>query len=553
MLAAGGTYSELCRNLLIRFHSRNYFPSSLALNSCLTDSILADIPTLVPFVFGPSAWDPRLKGRPYAEPNTNEIFDFPVTDTNSTASLFLEAYTAHPLWIEWFSSSLALPIYQAVGGYVCGYAIAETMRLATSFDPQTWLAAWYTLNMETVYGPIRLDSAGHNEAKEYLILQVNHQHTFEIAAPFSSANVEAIYPAPHWDERVFNSSPYSKVVEIPFLAIISLFVVLTLILMVMLFVWRQKPQILAASFLFCEIICLGSLFSYVSLYFWSIYTNTVFCNLHLWLLIIGFDLFLGALLVKNYKIQKIFHAAKRLKQTTIEDSSLFYATLSMLVFDVIVLAVWQIAFPIVVHLISPDPYRPALSYYRCVTTTRDLTAAFDPGLVESVFVGILGAYKLIQIAGGVVMAYRLRNTPTEFNEARYIGYVLYNLLLSIILHIVTWLAIPRKDYVLAYILRTIIAIWAITFSLLSIFVPKIYFILRKRELSPSGNTSKRDLDSFNLQSDTTSDTPPTRPSKKGRDYSTFPLPGLVIAGRTNLQAPFMTAFPQMEATMTLSR
>lgn len=58
---------------------------------------------------------------------------------------------------------------------------------------------------------------------------------------------------------------------------------------------------------------------YTSLYFWSIWTNTFFCNLHLWLMIIGFDIFLGALLVKNYKIAKIFYAAKRLKKTDVAD------------------------------------------------------------------------------------------------------------------------------------------------------------------------------------------------------------------------------------------
>jgi len=379
---------------------------------------------------------------------------------------------------HWLNPSGSEPVYQSAGAYVVGYALHETLRKAQSLVRQDWLPHLWSLQINTIYGPLTLDTSGINYAKEFITLQVDGNVTQQIVAPLSSATLEAVYPIPPWSDRVFEYVPYGRPHEIAIVIITAVLCLLTIILMALLFFWRRKPQILASSILFCELILFGGLLSFVSLFFWSVWVTPATCIMHSWFIVVGMDLLLGSLLIKNWRIQRIFNAASSLKVTTITNFALLRAVGIILVVDLVILIIWHVAFTPTTELVVPNPYRPTLNYYLCTSTVPvGLQPRTRPVDVEEGFIGALGAYKGLQLLAGVVMAYLLRHTPSAFNEAKYIGYALYNMFFCLILLLLIWQLIPSSELVLGHALRSIVILWGIAVSLGAIFIPKVYFVL----------------------------------------------------------------------------
>jgi len=150
----------------------------------------------------------------------------------------------------------------------------------------------------------------------------------------------------------------------------------------------------------------------------------------------------------------------------------------VLVVDVALLLVWHIAFTPTAVIVRPDSYRPALDYYVCASTVpkASRSSSVPAVMVETGFVAALGIYKGVQLVAGVIMAFLLRNTPSAFNEAKYIGYALYNMFFCLILLVLVWRLIPTNQLVLLHALRSIVLLWGIAISLAAIFIPKIYFV-----------------------------------------------------------------------------
>ncbi len=74
----------------------------------------------------------------------------------------------------------------------------------------------------------------------------------------------AIYPMPTWSERIENPAWYKTTAEIAIVSIAGFGVAFCLFLMILFYVWRDKPQIVAASLIFVELIMLGALMMFAS-------------------------------------------------------------------------------------------------------------------------------------------------------------------------------------------------------------------------------------------------------------------------------------------------
>lgn len=124
-------------------------------------------------------------------------------------------------------------------------------------------------------------------------------------------------------------------------------------------------------------ILFGALLIYASLYFWVIFTNSVFCNLENWLFIFGVDIFLGGLLVKNLRLFYIFKNAMKLRKVNpLENwhlflmigglmlvdgiklfSFLFYfsSNINFSNYSAIVIIIWEAVFPIKAYRFTSIP------------------------------------------------------------------------------------------------------------------------------------------------------------------------------------------------------
>src|SRR5690606_17869045 len=54
---AGGTYYDLCRNLMVKFKERDYVPKAIGMTTCMSEELIHDVGDSVRYVMGASGWD----------------------------------------------------------------------------------------------------------------------------------------------------------------------------------------------------------------------------------------------------------------------------------------------------------------------------------------------------------------------------------------------------------------------------------------------------------------------------------------------------------------
>jgi len=490
----GGTYQEACYGFVQELKRQLYTPPGAALSVCVSPNMPNDIGDASEWVMGSSGWDHRLKGQGFDETTSQRSAHFLRNANKTSCQQFNDAF---------INRTGKEPIYQAVSYYVAGYVINELLLLSQTTDSAELLKKLLNVYIPaTIYGPVVFDSVGANVGKEFITLQVvptrvldievssfdasgnpisrkrqttnvSNEYVVNIVTPLSTAEVDAYYPAPLWAERVWNYTYASLPAESVIIAVTSFLIFCSLVLIVVLFIWRKKPQIMAASFIYCCVMVIGGIIAYISMYFWVMNTNTVFCNLIPWFICLGFDIMTGALLAKNWRLYVIFSNAMKLRAAKpISNLQLALPLLCLCILDACLIIIWEAAFPIHATVVIVDPLRPSENYFRCLSENYTAWQAF---------IGLLGALKAVVILFGIWLAIVCRKQPSEFNEAKYIAYALYNQLFCLCILLAIWQAIPVESYELAYILRSFVFLWAITITLLSIFVQKIYFTIRGKK------------------------------------------------------------------------
>jgi len=251
---------------------------------------------------------------------------------------------------------------------------------------------------------------------------------------------------------------------------------LTVLLGIFLFFIRNKPQIQASNFLFCEILIFGAILAYISLYFWTVFNNTPFCNLEIWFFLCGFDISMGAFLAKNFRLYyQLFVSTKLVKMKKMPYVQLFLPIAVLLLIDTIVVIVWQAAFPIHVNqkIVKGREFFPGDDYMVCDSAT---TISNRPQ-IQTAFLATLGSVKAIPLIIGVWLSLVVRKAPSDYNESKFLAYAMYNQSFCLIVLLAIWLTIEDQNYNLKYILRSFVILWGITITLIVIFAPKIYFTI----------------------------------------------------------------------------
>jgi len=214
---------------------------------------------------------------------------------------------------------------------------------------------------------------------------------------------------PQWIEREADYSPFKTVSSQVFLALSAIGFLCIVCIMVLLFVWSDMPQVKSASLVFLQIILVGFLFGFTSTALWTDTVTTVSCNVQIWLLVLGYDLFIASILAKNYRVYLLFKDTSSLAQMNIPNWQLLLTVGVSMLPDLIVCAIWSGGFTPTALKILPDEYRLIESYYYC-TSAPIGTYAAEPyvSTADYAFVGFLGAYKGLQTLVAVVLAFLLR-------------------------------------------------------------------------------------------------------------------------------------------------
>lgn len=95
--------------------------------------------------------------------------------------------------------------------------------------------------------------------------------------------------------------------SITMITLTSICGLISIIYGILLFIYRRTAVVKRASFVFCELVLIGSLFIYSTVFFLAGPASTWKCQVVIWVVVIGFALLFGSLFCKILRVYKIFN------------------------------------------------------------------------------------------------------------------------------------------------------------------------------------------------------------------------------------------------------
>ncbi|KAI9192922.1 7 transmembrane sweet-taste receptor of 3 GCPR-domain-containing protein [Polychytrium aggregatum] len=176
---------------------------------------------------------------------------------------------------------------------------------------------------------------------------------------------------------------------------------------------------------FLQIISLGLVLLWLTVFGFTGKMSAVSCQLQNWFGWLGFSIITGSQLVKAYRIWVIFDNQK-LKMILLSNVTLFTYTAVIVAVNLILLIVWAILDPPVPVLITVNE---AYQYYDCSSSR------FSGFILSRAIV----AYNITLQFAVLLFAYKTQNVDSVYRESKWMTYTsLFNILCGAIAFIVIW-------------------------------------------------------------------------------------------------------------------
>ncbi|KAN0039824.1 hypothetical protein ACTA71_007061 [Dictyostelium dimigraforme] len=133
---------------------------------------------------------------------------------------------------------------------------------------------------------------------------------------------------------------YSNSMKLGLTIVSGICILFCIISMILVIMFRHAKMIKSASPAFCLLILFGCIIIFTGCIIFSLSPTNETCGARVWLLSIGYTIFLGSLLVKNWRIWLLFDNPK-LKKRSITNWKLYPFVAGILAADVLILAFWQ--------------------------------------------------------------------------------------------------------------------------------------------------------------------------------------------------------------------
>lgn len=330
-------------------------------------------------------------------------------------------------------------------------------------------------------GPVIFDQNGDMASGNFRLYNIQNGSQVEIAKIIAGNMNITSSPIYHdgtakvptgVPDRVILNPGYSSPVTITLMAISSLGTLLALLTMVLVLVYRKREVFKASSPLFCVLELMGFILAYISLYFFVGYRTKFSCTIIPISFHLGYSLILGNLIAKNYRIYRIFNNIF-ITRTVVTDVQLLKVSGSIVAANAIVLIAWFSSSTVsTVNIpVSRDSF-----YVDC---------AFE-GVNHSVFVSLLTLLGSLQLGFATFLAFKTRSVGrnySKYSEYKQIGLSVYNIFFSVLIGFIIFF-IPTTDYFTRHYLTATMIVWATTFSLLTLFLPKLHAFFLPEEESP---------------------------------------------------------------------
>uniref|UniRef100_A0A6B2L902 G-protein coupled receptors family 3 profile domain-containing protein n=1 Tax=Arcella intermedia TaxID=1963864 RepID=A0A6B2L902_9EUKA len=181
---------------------------------------------------------------------------------------------------------------------------------------------------------------------------------------------------------------------------------------------REHRAVRASSPPFMVTLITGIMMIYLSVIMFAFPPSTFLCSFQIWIPNIGFILTLGSLLVKAWKIYKIYGHENLVKMMNfkITNLDLFRILGVLLVIQIALLIIWTAADP---FLPKQTPHYSFPDLQRTVCDSSHFYSFASINVVFHVFLLIWGGY----------LAWRIRKVDKRFNESRVISIAIYQFFL----------------------------------------------------------------------------------------------------------------------------
>ncbi|KAI8376579.1 uncharacterized protein BYT42DRAFT_534211 [Radiomyces spectabilis] len=331
--------------------------------------------------------------------------------------------------------------------------------------------ATFNTSFEGPTGPIVLDQNGDTMNGNFRVFNLQNGFQVEIGNILAGTlNLTALpmfhdgtTKAPTGIPALTSLNPgYSSPMSIVILCIASFGTLVALMTMLLVLFYRKHDVFKASSPLFCVLELLGFLLAYASVFFFTALRNQLNCIMVPLTFHLGYSLILGNLIAKNYRIYRIFNNIF-ITRTVVTDFQLLKVSGGILLVDVIILIVWL-----------------SLSKVQTVNVPVSRTAYYVgcsyTGSSHTVFVSLLTVFAAAQLAFATFLAFKTRSVGknySKYSEYKQIGLSVYNIFFSALIGFIIFF-MPTSDYYTRHYLTAMMIVWATTFSLLALFVPKLH-------------------------------------------------------------------------------
>jgi hypothetical protein len=186
--------------------------------------------------------------------------------------------------------------------------------------------------------------------------------------------------------------------------------VLAFLILADIVVYRDTTVYRPASPLFCVLVVIGCIFGFTSALSWTDEPTFSLCQLRIWLAGIGFAIAYGGIVVKNFRIWRIF-GNQSLKIFAVTNTDLIVkGIIPLLVLEIVILIIWTVVDPFV----PVQSSTPLLEYYQ-----RNKACASQYAWPVGIFLAynglLLGAGVLISFLTSKLLSSKLDNNGSNYN------------------------------------------------------------------------------------------------------------------------------------------
>lgn len=467
-IVAGGTYYDTCVPFVEALRRNNWLPKALVLSLCLSNPQFVNATRdMGIYMMDFLTWSERVKGPEFVETNSTFFAYFPQqVDSQglvvrSSPQLFADAYTQR--WGEPPVDPLAN------GAVIDGYLLEYAVRKAGTLDSYAVQAVLPLIYETTFYGLLVFDFYHKNDKKSTLVIQMNDQLDNKILYPISATEMDIVYPLPQWDDRVYTGDwyqGYGAAAEIAVTVVTAVNIVHCLLWMF--YTWRHRdhPVFRAAQYLFLITFLFGCIVLLSAIFSWQVYVSSAGCQAFPWLAGVGFTLLIGSIIARGARLYAILRATREFKRVEIKESVVFAGLLLLTAVTVVIMIVWQAAFPLERQWRNNTPIKAATRYPICYS---------DSGSTALAIVLLVWCSLLVMLA--IVIGWLNRHfQKTLFNESKPLAFAAYNLAVFGILTVVLQAAQVTDDTQGLFIIRSVLINVGVFFTVCFLFWTKVNFI-----------------------------------------------------------------------------